>query len=665
MVVRSLVGLYAVAVVYLCMLALWPNVTSGAPLWVSWFGKAGSEPTIVVVLLLPGAAFVCRWLVGRKIFTTAPALVLSTMAVSAVALGMSAYWRCNGDESQFFAPLAWTLGLFLGNTESRFDPDAANACAGHVMPVALEIARLLAIATTLTTAVAAVVSLLGNQLDRIAIWRARSLTVVVGIDDETISMIDAIARTTGDRETLVTLTGNANSDAVARARKAGAKVQVVNLEEPSTLAHLKLWRWLDRLYLLSEDPIQNLARYEVIDAAVARLRGDRLRLPLTIRIDNPWEAELWRRNFLSHSGQKWAADAVGRYEITAAKLVRHVSTQSSEHGQLTTVVLCGLSPLTYALSSEFAQVKRERELYQEKNSTTVAEVVIIAQGADSFVYDHHLRQDRMAPDGETLPVHAVNVEPTVEYIDQYLQGRDPSTCAVVLSDPSNTIDGTRLVARFPGLRVYQVSAAATKLAGRSLVGLSYTFPINMDLDDDAPQDVWERAAELIHEHYSAGTDRNTETTKPWKSLHPLVKQSNRRQVLNTLWMVERHGHQSWNTLDGPSEPLPAGFHSWDPPEQLAALGFTDPDVIELMLITEHEDWRRFWKAVGWEHGPRSWEDKKHEKLQPWADMKAENPDFVQDSKKSLASTLINLRSLGYRSKPVAPSAADDATASGE
>lgn len=69
--------------------------------------------------------------------------------------------------------------------------------------------------------------------------------------------------------------------------------------------------------------------------------------------------------------------------------------------------------------------------------------------------------------------------------------------------------------------MYLASAAATSLIDISVVGDLYTYPIDMELDEAAPQDAWERAAELIHEHYSAGTSRDRPTTRPWKDLDPL------------------------------------------------------------------------------------------------------------------------------------------------
>lgn len=650
---------YVASVIYICALALDPMLSSGAPPWIRWFGEPGSHTTIAVVLAFPLLHFALRRFTGKKALAGPPLMVIAAMAASAVALGMSAYWRCNGTQAPFFAPLSWTLALFAGNVEAPFGPGGAAACESMSMPVALEIGRLLAIATTLTAAVAAAMALFQSQLDRIAIWRASSLTVVVGIDDETVSMVRAIARTTNPNGTLVVLTDSAESGLARAVHDLGAKIRAVNLVEPESMSTLTLWHRLNRLYLLSADPVENLKRFRIIDARVGRARGASVRRPLTIRIDDPWQAEGWRRSFLANSERGWVADAVGRNEITAAKLVRHMTIQGGDLSPPATVALCGLYPLTYALASEFAQLRREQQLYPKPDVQQPSNVIIFAKGAQTFVDDHHMRQARMSPKDATVTVVARDGEPTVDAITEYLRDEDPACHAIVLADPTMETLGTRLASRFPTLRVYSASSVSTSL-GLSVVGHLYSFPINMELDADAPQDVWERAAELIHEHYTSGTQRNTPTTRRWKDLDPFIKQSNRRQLLNALSMVETIADRTWNSLaqPGPAEPLPDGFAAMEPSEQLRILGFEEATVAK-MVEAEHEDWRRYYEDARWKYSERRNDAKhRHDKLLPWPVLVERHPEFVRDARRSLVSTLVNLRDLGYRSVPK-PAKADE------
>ncbi len=646
-------ALYVAAVLYMCVLALDPNLSEGAAHRLWGFGSPGSHWSIAVILAIPLVLVGLRRLAGRPSFTSQPLLVIAAMAGSVLVLGMSAYWRCHGDQAAFFAPLAWTLALFLGNVET-FDE---GVCA--VMPVALEIARLLALVTTLTAALAAGLQLFRSQVDRIAIWRARSLTVVVGIDDDTVSIVRAILSSCDPAGTVAILTDDLDSPAARRARELGARLRGVNLAEPAEWARLTLWKRLDRLYLMSADPVDNLRRFNAVDATVGG-DGVHRRIPLTVRIDDPWQAEVWRRSFLARAERCWVADAVGKYEVTAAKLVRHMASrpQTGLTGvrAAPTVVLCGLYPLTYAMVSELAQLEREQRLYGKPHVVAPASVVIFAEHADSFINDHITRQQRVAPSDSMLTVIAHDAEPNVEAITRYLTGKDEASYAFVLSDPALETQGTRLASRFPRVRVYLASAAATSLIDISVVGDLYTYPIDMELDEAAPQDAWERAAELIHEHYSAGTSRDRPTTRPWKDLDPFIRQSNRRQLVNALWMVEAFGGHTWNSLEypGPPRALPVDFTELDPLGQLEILGF-DKDTVERMVRIEHEDWRAYYEDAGWRYAEiRDDDRRRHDRLLPWDELIARDPEFAVAAVKSLASTLLCLRNLGYRSVPKQP-----------
>ncbi|MFZ2175930.1 MAG: RyR domain-containing protein, partial [Rhodococcus sp. (in: high G+C Gram-positive bacteria)] len=71
-----------------------------------------------------------------------------------------------------------------------------------------------------------------------------------------------------------------------------------------------------------------------------------------------------------------------------------------------------------------------------------------------------------------------------------------------------------------------------------------------------------------------------------------------------------------------------------------------------MARAEHEDWCRYYRDAGWRYGPaRDDERKIHDKLVDWDTVERE-PAFLDAALRSLAETLLKLRDLGYRSKPL-------------
>ena len=134
---------------------------------------------------------------------------------------------------------------------------------------------------------------------------ARSVTAVVGVDDDAQSMVTAIAKTPGKDSTLVLMTTYPDNPVIQECRTLGARILPVDFNRPETVGMRRLWRRLDRLYLLSSDPSTNLARLRVISQRLEEV-GSKRRIPLIVRIDDPWLAKAWRAEQLGGS------DTVGR-----------------------------------------------------------------------------------------------------------------------------------------------------------------------------------------------------------------------------------------------------------------------------------------------------------------------------------------------------------------
>jgi hypothetical protein len=164
-------------------------------------------------------------------------------------------------------------------------------------------------------------------------------------------------------------------------------------------------------------------------------------------------------------------------------------------------------------------------------------------------------------------------------------------------------------------------------------------------------DVWERAAQLMHERFAAQSTRSDEATKPWDELSDFYRGSNRRAVRNALRMVENIGGHTWDAFGGLPDPaMRADPADAGPLERLRAIGF-DRDVAMAMAKAEHEDWYQYLHDNDWRHGAeRSETDKRHPRMLKWHEIQT-TPDRVDTALNSLADTLYSLRQLGYRSRP--------------
>ena len=118
-------------------------------------------------------------------------------------------------------------------------------------------------------------------------------------------------------------------------------------------------------------------------------------------------------------------------------------------------------------------------------------------------------------------------------------------------------------------------------------------------------------------------------------------------------MVEKIGGHTWNVWDGDDNPVPiTNMRGKEPLEQLRLMGFAREAAIA-MAREEHEDWCRYYKKAGWRYGtPRDNPRKIHDKLIDWDTIEAD-PDLFRTALSSLATTLIKLHELGYRSRPIA------------
>jgi hypothetical protein len=643
-------------VIYLAVLALSPEVADGFPVWLRWFGRPGSWPTIAIVVGL--LTLVCAWSFrahGGGAARGVPVAVIAGLSATSVVLGFSSYWACHDEKyPAFFTPLTWTANLVKGGVGEQ--TKGGQVCPA-LTPVALDVARLSALGAIFLSVAGIAVALFRSQTDRIQASLAKSVTAVVGIDDDAQSMLGAVARTLDRRSRLVLITTSPDRPCVHESRIQGARVVAIDDNGPNTLESLRLWRHLDRLYLLSPDPSTNLARLRVISRRLSAV-GRKQRLPLIVRIDDPWQAEAWRAQQFGGSDTRWAADAVGKYEVTARRLLDEIIAAKT----VQQIIVCGTSHLTLALCADMAQRRLERDYYTAPHESALPSLTLVAENSEEYLHDHEFQQQELLGLASSGPqIQAIPEAPSVPMLMRLITGDgDAGASAVIFvdADPAAgvVIDatvGTRLAARFPAVLIYAWDPNARVTEDRlPIVGELRTYRLAMDVPEGQAHDAWERAAMLIHDRYAAEVGHHSDATLPWAQLGEFYRESNRRQVRNALWMVEQIAGHTWNTWGSAAAAVSlSGLRGVEPLDQLALIGF-DRDAALGMARAEHEDWRRYYRAAGWRYGPaRDDERKIHDGLVDWATVEA-NPGLLEAAMGSLAATLSQLRELGYRSRPV-------------
>jgi len=643
----------AVLICYLAVVASWPQARDGLPSAFRWFGQPNSAASIAIVVIVLIGLAAALWRSGATRRPGAPVAIAAGLALISALLGLASYWRCRDETNPtFFTPLIWTADLVTGADADQLLSD--GACPAQT-PVALDVAQICALAAVFLSVVGVAMALFHSRVDRLRVYFARSVTVIVDMDDDAQSMVSAVARSMDHRGTLAVITANLDRPCVQEARAQGARVLAVDLTNPATLKSLSLWRKLDRLYLLSADPSSNLLRLGIITECLENT-GERLRVPLIVRIDDPWQAEAWRAKHFGGSDTRWAADAVGKYEVTARRLLDRIMGS----GSVRRILVCGASRLTLALCSELGQRQLEKAYYCAPGDPPLPQLVLVAENADEYEedYEHSQRQLGLADEG--LRIEAVPEPPTVSVLSTLLKSQGSAgETAVILVDADgttgsavDTTTGTRLAARFPATPIYAWDTDAEVTEDRlSIVGRLSTYRLSMDMPLGQAQDDWERAARLIHDRYVAEAGHKSAASAPWASLDEFYRESNRRQVSNALWMVEKIGGHTWNVWDGQGAVPIANMRGREPLEQLQLMGF-ERDAAIKMAREEHKDWCRYYKGAGWRYGtPRDDARKIHDKLDDWQAIEAD-PERFDRALSSLATTLIRLRELGYRSRPV-------------
>jgi hypothetical protein len=636
-------------ILYLAALALRPSIRDAQPPWLSWFGRPESmlSVAIVVAVLFTVCVVAVRAEGSHRLVGVSFTLVAALVSISAV-LGLSSYWRCHdANHPAVYTPLVATAQLITGNVG---DFSLNGKTCPSPTPVGLQVAQVSTLSAILIGVGGVVVGVFYHQADRLRANLADSVTAIVGIDDDSQPIISAVARTLDRRSTLVVIT-SAGDERVQRARRQGARVVLVDFNRPSSLVSLRLWRNLGQLYLMSADPATNLSWLELITNRLSEVAHEQ-RLPLIVRIDDPWLAEAWRDQQFGGSNTRWAADVIGKYAVTAGRLLDSIIANENTKR----VFVCGTSQLTLALCANMTRRHLERDFYTAPGSADLPELTLVDGDAEEYLRDHELYRQQAGVMCDGPAIDAVAETPSASTLQRLLGDSDPTTIAAILVDSHVSTTGARLAARFPEMPVYawDPKARGTEDA-LDIVGMLHPYGLALDTREGQVQDAWERAARLIHERYAATINpeaKRSPAALPWDELDEFYRGSNRRQVRNALRIVEQIAGHTWNTWGSPPVELSGRVMADSSPlEQLSLMGFDHYSAMG-MARAEHEDWCRYYRRNGWKYGsPRDDSHKIHDKLVDWSVVESD-PELLNAAVRSLAATLWRLRQLGYRSRPL-------------
>ncbi|HMS74999.1 hypothetical protein [Gordonia sp. (in: high G+C Gram-positive bacteria)] len=425
-------GVLVLIGIYLCVLAVGPGLRPDG--WAGWFGEPGSWPTALIVVALAGLAV---WLrlseSGRRTAGSAVTLVAATGGVSLV-LGLASFWRCPTDQVPGVGSLASTLALFVAG--GRAPADGSAACMQS--PVAYDLARAGGVLVVLTLLAGVVYTVFRPQFDRAAIRFAKSLTVVDGIDDlGALAGIAATARESGS--TLVLIDHGTHPDAVRMARSAGARITT----DPDPAGTLSA------LHLLSADTQTNLVRLAGHDAAMGDPDSP---VPVSIRIDDPWQAEMWRRSQPVFDPVRWQPEVISRYEATAGRIADDLATKAP-----TTVYVCGTSQLTFAVCVAAGRIPAAE-------GRRVPRLCVVAPDGTGFAADVTAFTGPRGKGAATIS--SIDADPSIEKLTGLITARG-GDCAIVLAEDADAAAAIRLAIRYPAVPIYRVTPTRSASAERT------------------------------------------------------------------------------------------------------------------------------------------------------------------------------------------------------
>ncbi len=655
-----LLGLYVLNVIIFALSMLAPAVIERVGL--GEYRNSRSWWPILVQVLLGLAAFGCYYHPRARSSRSFSVLVTGVLAATTIFLGLVAYSTCpsTDDQSPLWTPLTFALNLIGGNV-AACEPDSTT------FPPALQLTRLLGPLLLVIAALGIVTSVFRNSYDRIRVRYASSLVLLVGLTDEALPLLRRLSVERESGTTLAVLVDEGGNPLIATARDLGARVVLVDREQTGVLRALLTSRGTFKIrsfYAVSSDVAENLrwaAQLRTVADSTKPSRGD-MSPRMVVRIDDPWQAEYWRRTNAYRTGNgdsahrrsvRWMSDALSVYEVTASVLLDRI-LDPRRTPAFDRLVIVGNSPLALAVCAELAQREREGGALDEPPEPLFADLILFGPEAETLRQQHRLRQERFGNSTRAELINVVTDEPTSDRLGRSLV-HDHHPALILADDPAerNPQLATYLAALNPTWTIFDWSPATRGVADEPIMEQLLPFGLTTEAPSSLPVDSWERAARVVHEQYRAEMQRHGALNpqepahRPWERLDPFRKETNIRQVTTALAAAEQIG-RSWGPVI--DRAAPDGLES---SEEVRA------EDLDRLARMEHESWRQHLQDNGWRYGAQRDNARRlHPSLQTFDELTADDQD---KTRQGVSHALDTLGILGYRSTALRPKAlaADD------
>ena len=615
---------------------------TGNPVWTSPWTRS------FIILSMLAAAIGCVIFLGKiRSLPSRTVWLLFTTILAIITIGFGLWAYCHLPFPGYTPPwtqVTRTLNLFLGN----FDIPEGT----HNIPFSLEIARLTGITTIFSSAMQLLTRSGQGILDRIQAHSQFRATIIIGLNQHSLQMITTLRERTEDSIIVVT-DSSTNAEYEETARLTGALIY----NRKGSLTPAILQRLLCRdgrlsfrsLYILDEDPTYVISCYDQVKGALVNQEPDpAFNHQILVRLDDPWSAEIWRREAVSHIFP-YFVDAFSIHEFTARELLSRISDRAFQR-----IILSGSSQLAMAIVLEYAQNLRELK-------------ALDIPGCDVDPFSFTLVSDQAEADREYLATilnryedaddipwltshETSSVTELVDYL--HSEGATTAETAIILATEPGRGDPSlahRVAALVPEASVFTWIEGDTTINDRPLVGNLFLFGLCMT-HISTPLDRWSRLGKLLHDNYlshfgPAPNCPRSEGQKEWSDLNDFYRSSNVRQIGCILASI--------TSLD----------LTWSLPlDDEPTKSVLTHNEIEILAREEHNSWLRYYEAHGWTCPPPDVTDEEYEaqrELKKWNRNIKEWELFDDDGEegrikamKSVSVALKLLETAGYRPYPV-------------